>query len=110
MVSKEIPWYASWVICNRNARAIRVLIFTTQLQPHADRRVASNGPGELFYKHVSMGLEELDLRRGGQMLEWCISIDGERVPFEPFQAEVLQGLATVLGSRRDLFEFDGVGV
>ncbi|KAF2862690.1 hypothetical protein K470DRAFT_255616 [Piedraia hortae CBS 480.64] len=47
---------------------------------------------------------------GGKVLEGCISIDGERVPFEPFQAEVLQGLATVLGKRRDLFEFNGVGV
>lgn len=35
-----------------------------------------------------------------------ISIDGEKVPFEPFQAEVHQGLATVL-SRRGHYETPG---
>lgn len=35
-----------------------------------------------------------------------ISIDGERVPFEPFQAEVHQGLGRVI-SKRGIFEAEG---
>lgn len=35
-----------------------------------------------------------------------ISIDGERIPFEPFQVEVHPGLATVL-SRRGRYEANG---
>jgi sphingosine kinase len=37
-----------------------------------------------------------------------ISIDGERVPFEPFQAEVHRGLGTVLSRSGHLFEAKGV--
>lgn len=37
-----------------------------------------------------------------------ISIDGERVPFEPFQAEVHKGLGTVLSRSGHLYEADGV--
>ena len=37
-----------------------------------------------------------------------ISIDGERVPFEGFQAEVHQGLGTVLSKTGHLYEADGV--
>jgi sphingosine kinase len=37
-----------------------------------------------------------------------ISIDGERVPFEPFQAEVHRGLGTVLSKSGHLFEAQGV--
>lgn len=37
-----------------------------------------------------------------------ISIDGERVPFEPFQAEVHRGLGTVLSRTGHLFEAKGV--
>ncbi|KAF2680102.1 sphingoid long chain base kinase-like protein [Lentithecium fluviatile CBS 122367] len=37
-----------------------------------------------------------------------ISIDGERVPFEPFQAEVHKGLGTVLSKSGHLFEAKGV--
>jgi sphingosine kinase len=37
-----------------------------------------------------------------------ISVDGERVPFEPFQAEVHQGLGTVLSKTGHLFEARGV--
>lgn len=37
-----------------------------------------------------------------------ISVDGERVPFEPFQAEVHQGLGTVLSKTGHLFEAKGV--
>jgi sphingosine kinase len=36
-----------------------------------------------------------------------IAIDGERVPFEPFQAEVVPGLGTVLSRRGPVYEFDG---
>lgn len=39
--------------------------------------------------------------------EGCISIDGERIPFEPFQAEVHQGLGTVLARRRGRYEARG---
>lgn len=37
-----------------------------------------------------------------------ISIDGERVPFEPFQAEVHRGLGTVLSRSGHLYEARGV--
>ena len=37
-----------------------------------------------------------------------ISIDGERVPFEPFQAEVHRGLGTVLSKSGHLYEAKGV--
>ncbi|KAF2745562.1 sphingoid long chain base kinase-like protein [Sporormia fimetaria CBS 119925] len=37
-----------------------------------------------------------------------ISIDGERVPFEPFQAEVHRGLGTVLSKSGHLYEAVGV--
>ena len=37
-----------------------------------------------------------------------ISIDGESVPFEPFQAEVHRGLGTVLSRSGHLYEADGV--
>ena len=37
-----------------------------------------------------------------------ISIDGERVPFEPFQAEVHEGLGTVLSKSGHLYEAEGV--
>lgn len=36
-----------------------------------------------------------------------ISVDGERVPFEPFQAEVHQGLGTVLSKSGHLYEAKG---
>ncbi|KAK3047522.1 sphinganine kinase lcb4 [Extremus antarcticus] len=36
-----------------------------------------------------------------------ISVDGESVPFEPFQAEVVPRLATVLSKRPGLYEFEG---
>ena len=37
-----------------------------------------------------------------------ISIDGERVPFEPFQAEVHRGLGTVLSKSGHIYEAKGV--
>ncbi|KAL8669591.1 MAG: hypothetical protein Q9168_005831 [Polycauliona sp. 1 TL-2023] len=40
--------------------------------------------------------------------EGYISIDGERVPFEPFQAEVHRGLGTVLSKSGRLYEAPGV--
>ncbi|OJJ49735.1 hypothetical protein ASPZODRAFT_57812 [Penicilliopsis zonata CBS 506.65] len=39
--------------------------------------------------------------------EGYISIDGERVPFEPLQAEVHKGLGTVLSKSGHLYEVDG---
>ena len=44
--------------------------------------------------------------REGQR-EGFISIDGEKVPFEAFQAEIVGGLGTVLSKREALYEFDG---
>ncbi|KAF2770978.1 hypothetical protein EJ03DRAFT_269657 [Teratosphaeria nubilosa] len=38
--------------------------------------------------------------------EGLIAVDGERVPFEAFQVEVLGGLGTVLSKRGPLFEFE----
>ncbi len=42
-------------------------------------------------------------RKGG-----CLSIDGERYPFEPWQAEVHQGLGTVLSRNGNVYEAKGV--
>lgn len=39
--------------------------------------------------------------------EGLIAVDGERVPFEPFQAEVMPALGTVLSKRGAIYEFDG---
>jgi len=36
-----------------------------------------------------------------------ISIDGERVPFEPFQAEIHRGLGTILSKTGHLYEAPG---
>jgi sphingosine kinase len=44
---------------------------------------------------------------GGKLREGLIAIDGERVPFEPFQAEVVPKLATVLSRRYRLYEYGG---
>lgn len=37
-----------------------------------------------------------------------ISIDGERVPFQPFQVEVHRGLGTVLSKTGHMYETQGV--
>ncbi|WPG99427.1 Hypothetical protein R9X50_00224100 [Acrodontium crateriforme] len=39
--------------------------------------------------------------------EGLIAMDGESVPFEPFQVEVMQRLGTVLSRRGGCYEFDG---
>ncbi|THC91039.1 hypothetical protein EYZ11_009498 [Aspergillus tanneri] len=39
--------------------------------------------------------------------EGYISVDGERIPFEPFQVEVHQGLGTVLSKSGHLYEAEG---
>ncbi|KAK5120523.1 hypothetical protein LTR85_006178 [Meristemomyces frigidus] len=39
--------------------------------------------------------------------EGLIAIDGERVPFEAFQAEVVPALGTVLSKRGAIYEYDG---
>lgn len=43
---------------------------------------------------------------GGQKVG-LIAVDGESVPFEPFQAEVVRGLGTVLSKRGAVYEFGG---
>jgi sphingosine kinase len=40
--------------------------------------------------------------------EGYISIDGERVPFQPFQAEVHRGLGTILSKSGHMYEAPGV--
>ncbi|KAK5115971.1 hypothetical protein LTR62_000427 [Meristemomyces frigidus] len=44
---------------------------------------------------------------GGKRGEGVVSIDGESVPFEPFQVEVLGGLGTVLSRRGKVYELEG---
>ncbi|KAH0366752.1 sphingoid long chain base kinase, partial [Aureobasidium melanogenum] len=44
--------------------------------------------------------------RAGQKTGY-ISIDGEKVPFEPFQVEVVGGLGTVLSRNGAVYEFEG---
>ena len=44
--------------------------------------------------------------RDGQR-EGFISIDGEKVPFEPYQAEIVGGLGTVLSRQGGVYEFKG---
>ena len=44
---------------------------------------------------------------GGKQSDGLIAIDGESVPFEPFQAEVIRGLGTVLSKRGAVYEFAG---
>lgn len=44
--------------------------------------------------------------RAGQK-EGFISIDGEKVPFEAFQAEIVGGLGTVLSRHGPVYEFEG---
>lgn len=43
----------------------------------------------------------------GKQKEGLIAIDGERVPFEPLQVEVMPALGTVLSKRGAVYEFDG---
>jgi sphingosine kinase len=43
----------------------------------------------------------------GKEKQGFIAIDGERVPFEPFQAEIMPSLGTVLSKRGAVYEFDG---
>lgn len=42
-----------------------------------------------------------------QPTEGLIAIDGERIPFEPFQAEVVPCLGTVLSKNGAIYEFEG---
>ena len=44
---------------------------------------------------------------GGDLNEGLIAIDGERIPFKPFQAEIVPGLATVLSKNGAIYEFEG---
>lgn len=44
----------------------------------------------------------------GKQKEGLIAIDGERVPFEPFQAEVVPALGTVLSRHGALYELEGL--
>ena len=56
---------------------------------------------QVRYRKIS-GYRLVPARKGG-----CVSIDGERIPCEPWQAEVHRGLGVVL-SRRGRYEVGGV--
>lgn len=64
-------------------------------------RYAPDGPGRLKAKFKRW------LGGAGKEKEGFIAIDGERVPFAPFQAEVVEGLGTVLSKRGAVYEFSG---
>jgi len=57
------------------------------------------------YRKISAFRISPRLRQGQR--EGFISIDGEKMPFEPFQAEVVGGLGTVLSKRGAVYEFEG---
>lgn len=59
----------------------------------------------MSYRKV-LGYRIVPHKRPGVVEEY-ISIDGERIPFEPFQAEVHAGLGTVL-AKGHLYEAPGV--
>lgn len=42
----------------------------------------------------------------GKQEEGLVAIDGEKMPFEPFQAEVVPGMATVLSKRGAIYEYE----
>lgn len=54
------------------------------------------------------GGKKKDVKKGEEEKEGYISIDGEKVPFEPFQAEVHKGLGRVLGGNVNRWENSGV--
>lgn len=62
--------------------------------------------GEFFDKPATSYRKVVAYRITPRAKEGYISIDGERVPFEPFQAEIHQGLGTVL-SRNGQYESPG---
>ncbi|KAK0311035.1 sphinganine kinase lcb4 [Friedmanniomyces endolithicus] len=64
-------------------------------------RMRATAPGRRWRARVGRWLGGA----GGQR-EGLISIDGERVPFEAYQAEVVQGLGTVLSKRGPVYEFE----
>lgn len=47
-------------------------------------------------------------KKGGDVGGICVSIDGERFPGEPWQAEIHRGLGMVLSRRRGLYEPKGI--
>lgn len=59
----------------------------------------------VFFNQPQLLLRALKpIRKGDELF---IAIDGERVPFEPFQAEVMPSLGMVLSKRGPVYEFDG---
>ncbi|KAK8069097.1 diacylglycerol kinase catalytic domain-containing protein [Apiospora phragmitis] len=62
--------------------------------------------GHFFDKPATSYKKVVAYRITPRSKEGYISVDGERVPFEPFQAEVHQGLATVL-SKNGKYEAPG---
>ncbi|KAK8052838.1 hypothetical protein PG996_012139 [Apiospora saccharicola] len=62
--------------------------------------------GQFFDKPATSYKKVVAYRITPRSKEGYISVDGERVPFEPFQAEVHQGLATVI-SKNGKYEAPG---
>ncbi|KAF4549433.1 Sphingoid long chain base kinase 5-like protein [Elsinoe fawcettii] len=60
---------------------------------------------EVHYRKIKAFRITPRLREGQR--EGYISVDGERVPFEPFQAEVVEGLGTVLSLTGAAYDFPG---
>ena len=57
---------------------------------------------DVWYRKI-LGYRIIPKQKG----DGYISIDGERVPFQPFQAEVHKGLGTVLSKTGHMYEWHG---
>lgn len=72
-----------------------------ELMTSLEREQMFDNPNMAYRKALAYRLTPRDQPNGG-----CISVDGERVPFEPFQVEVHPGLATVI-SRLGRYDANG---
>ena len=72
-------------------------------------RVVPHGWEEKRERQTPGGGDDTEQRGRKSSIVGNISIDGERFPFEPFQAEVHRGLGTVLSRSGKLYETDGMG-
>ena len=74
----------------------------------AYRKVVAYRISPRVHRPVKKGLVRAKVGRwlGGGRREGFISVDGEKVPFEPFQAEVVGGLGMVVAKRGGVYEYD----
>ncbi|KAI9885132.1 MAG: coatomer subunit beta [Watsoniomyces obsoletus] len=72
------------------------------------RQVSGGGGGRGGGEAKEMEMEKGMAKGKGKWGDGYISIDGERIPFEPFQAEVHRGLGRVLTKGGKMFEAPGV--